>query len=84
MKHYRHLTERQKSAFSYLNKNEGAYSEMVGLLTAELDELQKHYERAKETLVLTGDGRPVCLTLKGRIEATSALLSLFKASRDIA
>lgn len=81
MKHYRHLTERQKQALSHIGKNDGAYNELVGLLTAELDELNKHYERAKETLVMTGEGRPVCLTLKGRIEATANLLELFKASR---
>ncbi|ETD67545.1 hypothetical protein V757_11185 [Pelistega indica] len=83
MKTYKQLTERQKVALSTMGKHPEAFAEIVGLLESELSLTKTRYETAKEQLVASGDGRPVCLHLRGCIEALRGVIDLFNSTREL-
>lgn len=73
------LTPQQQEALSYLAKNEAAYREVVALLDSGLTEVKRNYETAKETLVVSGENRPICLQLRGSMAAFEAVIEIFKS-----
>lgn len=79
---YAQLTQRQQQALSYISKDELAFTEFIGLLRDEAARETALFEKAKEQLVLTGEGRPACLRLMGRLEVLNELIALLNSSRD--
>lgn len=79
---YAQLTQRQQQALSYLSKDELAFTEFVGLLRDEVARESALFEKAKDHLVVSGDGRPACLRLMGRLEVLNELIALLDSSRD--
>lgn len=79
---YAQLSPRQQQALSYISKDELAFTEFIGLLRDEVARESALFEKAKDNLVISGDGRPACLRLMGRLEVLNELIALLNSSRD--
>lgn len=77
------FSEDEQQALAYLARNPTAFDTIVGMLTAERDRLAQAYEQAKEILVQSGDNRPVCLTIKGRLEQTNGIIEMFNSIKEL-